>query len=566
MKLDNVKMETVLTEFEYGELPTVTNKPDSETLDFEDRNVGSNLPERIEGDAEIGAELTDTNRYLMISDTDKQNSKTVTITPYGTAEGATHVIFEFDIEYLKSSLKALHDFYLVDDSGKEIHFAELYGYSYSGPAPHIRMYRQIEGKNEFTMMDSAPNVVDRAFYLKGERAGASCTSNTKVQFVVDLESGDVTVTYRMNYSYVYKALTTSVKALKIVSTEAGVSVLTIDNLSAKYVDASAVLDPTPEDFEGNYKSEEISWECTHSDALGLPSSATNLHFDSGISVTYPTGSYTNVHGAIAQVLEENGNKYLNMTAPKRINGRDRAHGLSLSVEKCSYSPNAYVYETDLKLDSVLADGSESQKAYLQIVVRSQTGTYVQYNMTGSVAGKVDLVGLALADWDEWFTLRLEYYPEQEKMQVYVKIGNGSFEYRGDLDRATTSSSAKEGDFSPAVLKGNIASIDISGANDASKGFSFNVDNASLCSTVLEYNGEQTPIVPEGGNTAPDNPGEGGGTNPPVDPPVNPPVVPPVITPDPIIPDVKDPEFDIDDSLLEYNEGITDEENFDEWTN
>jgi hypothetical protein len=306
----------------------------------------------------------------------------------------------------------------------------------------------------------------------------------------------------------------------------------------------------------------------------LASSATNLHFDSGISVTYPTGSYTNVHGAKAVVLEKNGNKYLNMTAPKRANDRDRAHSLTMFTELCTFSPNAYVYETDIKLDSVLEDGSASHRSYLQVIFRNQKGAYIQYNMTGKIPGKVDLVGIPLANWDEWFTLRFEFHPEAEKIQVYVKNSEGGYDYRGDLDVATTSSSAKDGILSPIVLEGNIASADINGANTSSAGFSFNVDNASLSATKLEYKADQTPIPPadsdnpggEGGGVDPtpdpDQPGEGGG-NPTPDPdqPGSGTVTPPTVEPDGIIKDENEPDYG--ENPILGDDGVIDDD-LDEW--
>ena len=568
--LDNVKVENNFSEFTPDAIPTVVPGEDSEMLDFEDRNVGNDLPSRINGDAEIGAELDGSNRYLMIADPDKATQKKVTITPYGSSEDATHLFFEFDIEYLQSTFKKLLDFHILGENGENEHVAYLMGCTYSGPAPHIRMYCQNNG-SKFSMIDSSPNIVDRGFYLKGERDRSSSTKTT-VQIRIDLESGNLTVTYRGQYSYTYENIIDfPVKALRLITGDESASVLAIDNLAARYVNSNAVTDPTPETFEGSYKTEVVTWECTNSNALGLQSSATNLHFDSGISVTYPTGGYTNVHGATAAVLEKNGNKYLNMTAPKRANDRDRAHSLTMFTEYCTFSPNAYVYETDIKLDSVLADGTNSHPSYLQIIFRNQKGAYVQYNMTGKISGKVDLVGIPLANWDEWFTLRLEYHPEAEKIQVYVKNAEGGYDYRGDLDKATTSSSAKDGLLSPAVLAGNIASADINGANTSSAGFSFSVDNTSLSATKLEYNGEQTPVLPEDN----DNPGgEGGGTDPDPDVPgggggdqpdnpgggtVTP--TPPVVEPDGIVKDENAPDYG--DDKPNPGDGEIDE-NLDEW--
>lgn len=564
--LDNIRVENSSAEFTAPAIPTVTPGEDSETIDFEDRNIGNDVPARITGDAEIGAELDGSNRYLMITDPDKATQKNVLIYPYGDREGATHLFFEFDIEYLNSTLKKLLDFHILGEDGESEHVAQLMGYSYSGPAPHIRMYCKTDG-SKFSMIDSAPNVVDRTFYLKGERNVSSATK-AKVQIAIDLESGDLTVTYRGQHSFVYSGIIDfSVKALKLITGEESASTLTIDNLSARFLDASAVKDPTPETFEGSYVTEEVSWDCTHSGALGLKSSATNLHFDSGISVTYPTGSYTNLHGAKVEVLEENGNKYLNMTAPKRANDRDRAHSLAMYAESCTFTPNAYVYEIDLKLDSVLEDGTSSHKNYLQVIFRNSKGAYVQYNMLGKTSGFVDLQGIPLANWDEWFTLRLEYHPEAEKIQVYVKNAEGGYDYRGDLDEAMASSSGKGA--SPAVLEGNVSSADINGANTSSAGFSFNLDNATLSATKLEYKADQTPVLPEENET----PGEGGGEDP-VDPPSggdpdqpNTPgggtVTPPAVEPDGVVKDENEPDYGGD--LPGNGSGGIIDDDLDEWT-
>ena len=529
--LDNLKVERIPAEFEGDALPTVTHGEDKATLNFEDRNVGDDLPERITGDAEIGAEFTNTNRYLLINDTDAKGQNTVYITPYGDKENATHLIFDFDIEYLRSSMGELANFYLVDESGKHYRIAYLNGYNYSGPAPHIRMFCQNKADGGFSMIDGSPNVVDRAFFYRGERNTSSVTK-TKVVFEIDLEAGNVTVTYRGQYSFTYQGMIrTGIDSLKIETSATTTSALTIDNLTANFVNAAAVLDPTPESFENGYTSTDVTWECTHSGALGIVSSATNLTFPSGATAFYSDANTTNSHGATATVIEEeSGNHYLNISAPKRANDRDRAYGLTSLPEKCTFTPNAYVYEVDLKLDSILPDGSKSHTSFMQIVVRSSTGAYVQYNMRGAAAGRVDLERKVIANWDTWFTLRLEYYPEHNVIQLYVKNADGGYDYIGDLTEAIASSD--KNDKTPAVLKGNISSINISGANNASSGFSMNIDNVKLYTTKLEYNGEQTPTTPdlgeigggnddqggsgnEGGTTEPENPGSG--TIPPINP-------------------------------------------------
>ena len=518
---DNIRSENRTLSFTPDEIPTVGGSGSyGATIDFEGSDIGPRLPSGIKGDAEVGARLDGSDRYLEITDLSKEEEKAVTVTPYGNAESATHVRFEMNIEYLKSTFERLSDFYIVDESGKQVCVVYLQGYNYLGPAPHIRAYCK-NSNGVFSMIDSAPNVVDRYYYLRGEgyTSYKGPYSETTLSITVELATGDVTVTYRGMFSATYKNLVTSVSALKIVSGKAGVSVLTIDDLTAEYINENEILSPTPEDFENGYTASEKTWECTHKDALGVASSAWNLSFESGAAVDYADESATNEHGATAKVLEdtETGNKYLNITAPKRINGRDRSHSLRLYTENCTFKPNAYVYEIDLKLDSLLPDGSESHESYLQIIFRGASGQYVQYNMKSSDSGMVNLVGIPLAKWDEWFTLRLEYYTSENVIQVYVKNSEGEYEYRGNLETATASSSKT--DFTPAVLAGSVSSVDINGANNKSNGFSLNIDNAMLSSTKLEYDGEQEIVLPEipTPEPDPDDPGTGGGTTDPDNP-------------------------------------------------
>jgi len=489
---DNIKAEMVPTsasfEFPYPELPTVTPGDDKHNLNFEDRNVGTeNLPDRITGDAEIGAELDGSNRYLQIVDLSADEEKSVIIAPYGSKENADFLIYEFDIEYLTSIASHLSTLYLVDDAGNEFFLFAIKEVPYSGtPFNQIRMFNKTNG-----VMDSAPNVVSRQGYYLG-LGYATPTSETTVKIKVDLNTGTITATYRDKATITYTEANFDAAALKIVSEKTGTSILTIDNLWAEFVSADATYEPTVENFEGNYSADEEKWNCTHSDALGVESSVTNLTFESGITVNYGTGSNTNLHGATASVITgANGNKYVNIFAPKRVGSRDRSHGITLTPETCALTPNGYAFEFDFMADYYLADRTESHKSFFNIIIYSTNGKYVQYTMT-TKDGQIAIGGVVFANWDEWTSVRMEFHAEQHELQLYTKNESGEYVYRGSL---TVSNATDNNNKSLETLEGKIATVSFGGTNDKASGFSFNLDNVYLASTMLTYVEGQTATTP-----------------------------------------------------------------------
>ena len=272
----------------------------------------------------------------------------------------------------------------------------------------------------------------------------------------------------------------------------------LENLFEEVNDEEVKVDPTPENYDGEFTEQIVNWECTNSDHTGSPEqSVTNLYFPSGASAVFTTGSgYANTHGAVARLLadEFTGNKYLNIVAPKRLSDRDRAHGLHLNAQKCVLDPNVFIVETDIKLDSVLPDGTATHTTYLQITLTNDNiGKYVMFIMTANPA-KVTLAGVELADWDTWFKLKIEYYPAEGKIQLYA---DGA--YKGEISEGYQASSASDKSF--ATLGGELTKVSFAGANSTGAGFSMNFDNSMLYGTTGTYVGGREPEVnyPDGPN-------------------------------------------------------------------
>lgn len=281
--------------------------------------------------------------------------------------------------------------------------------------------------------------------------------------------------------------------------------------------------PVTEDFEG----------ATTSNQYG---NGYNVITENGFSAVYSENK-TNNGGATAVVRTDavTGNKFLSVYAPTRAND-ERGHSLKMSVptEMRDY-PNAYVFETSIKLNSV-----STSKGFLEIIFLNQTKgyRYGQINMTTNDDGIVCLAGLPVGYYDEWFDLKLEYYLEVGVIRVY----NNNL-YMGEITTFTSSdkTTAKDVAKLEAVTDFGISVYNASGSA------SFSIDNFATSLTELEYDADRAVdtlpapnpdpdnFVPEplpdeepepepdpnpgtGGGTTPDpNPGTGGGTTPKPDP-------------------------------------------------
>lgn len=251
------------------------------------------------------------------------------------------------------------------------------------------------------------------------------------------------------------------------------------------------VDPSAETFEGDYTSKEETWDCTHASHKGEKTqSVTNLYFPTGVNAVFNAEAiYANTHGAVARVLADatSGDKYLSIVAPKRVSDRDRAHNYVINAQNCVLDPNVYVIETDIKLDSVLPDGTASHGTYLQISLTNDVANkYVMFMMSNNPA-KVTLSGIELGDWDTWFRLKIEYYPAQGVIQLYA---NDTF--KGELKEGYGATSSSDKSF--ASLGDRITKVSFSGANSSTAGFSVNFDNSCLYSMKGKYVAGKVPEV------------------------------------------------------------------------
>ena len=145
----------------------------------------------------------------------------------------------------------------------------------------------------------------------------------------------------------------------------------------------------------------------------------------------------------------------------------------------------------MKLDSVLPDGTASNKQFLNMTIRTseaKTGTgvnYAQFNMTADNYNSVKLDGVKIGNWDEWFSVRFELYlnpdptteSESAVVQVYTKNADGEWKYVNTFTTASTGNLENIQD---------VTSWGFGGANDKSNGYSISYDNSVLYSTSKTY--------------------------------------------------------------------------------
>ena len=261
--------------------------------------------------------------------------------------------------------------------------------------------------------------------------------------------------------------------------------------TAVYPGGDAVIpDPTPEpedpvspttpevyDFEGDYT--------TATRQLENGGSVEEIFFENGVTVAY--GGKANVQGATAEVVTDGDNKYITITAPKRVHDRDRSHQINVELYGDATGAKAYVYEMDLKIDSVLSDGSASNTQYFNLMFYSgdlSDGRYIHYMMseTNGILSIISPDGsVAVAKVDEWFTLRIEFVIADGKAKAFVKNSSGEYDYRGDLPNTSWSAKAGSGNFSG--LGSKVDTVIVSASHNNKAGFSMHIDNLSLTTTA-----------------------------------------------------------------------------------
>jgi len=242
-------------------------------------------------------------------------------------------------------------------------------------------------------------------------------------------------------------------------------IMRMDNLycystSKSYVEG--VFTAVPEDFESKVTVDESG--------VG-----DNLYFDSGFSLLY--GGAANAAGSYAEVLEELGNKFVHIVAKKRVDTKDRGYNVLASLQNVTPNSNAYVYEARLRFDSWSTTGMIAQ-----ILIRQDKNNYGQYNLDNTME-YVGFGGVKIANWDEWFNLKLVHFPTEGVIYVYAKAdGAEDYEYRGSLGDFDTSNAAVGNKIAnlPSLESINIALYNSNG--DAI----LDIDDVMLYNTKLVY--------------------------------------------------------------------------------
>ena len=259
----------------------------------------------------------------------------------------------------------------------------------------------------------------------------------------------------------------------------------LKNTEKTYV-ASPEVNPVIEDFEGSYTPELVEWTCS---SVSETQSAVNLLFKTGISISFSSGnSYSNTQGATAAILTDSlsGNKYVNIYTPKRIASSDRAYGVKILPQVLDSTHSVYVLEADIKLDSTLADGAGSHKSPLNMIIYSNEGKYVQFNMTNNSYADITLGGHQIGYWNEWNSVRMELYTDPDTasdtdtpvIKVYTKNTAGEYEYK--FTYTVTDSAGL------ANLVSGVRDWSINCANSTDYGASLNIDNACLYTSDKAY--------------------------------------------------------------------------------
>ena len=236
------------------------------------------------------------------------------------------------------------------------------------------------------------------------------------------------------------------------------------------------------DFDGSYDEEEKA--LSYSD--GTKSTVTELIFADGSKVNY--GGSTNTHGAVAKVVDG----YLNMSAPKRVHDRDRAHDLTTTLSYTATDYTAYVYEVDIMVPSTLGSVAAYSGAQFMFRPVEGSGLYLQYNMVANSSGMLIMGGVAIASCDEWFTLRLEFLPANNEIRAYVKNDLGYYEYRGSLGAPNGGSGTKD----LAAIENKVGYVSLGALGSKSYAANVSVDNVMLYAAKIDYSFEEIVIAPK----------------------------------------------------------------------
>ena len=288
-----------------------------------------------------------------------------------------------------------------------------------------------EGKYVTLMMDDNSSAV----YIQGVKVG-SWDKWLNLRFEYHHEQGVIQIYENGNFkgtvTNVYGTHTSSnrtVTALGGAIGEVSVSgvndyggfVLGLDNLalySSEKQYSVGVISAILERFESKFTV----------DNSGV---APNIRFESDSDILY--GGATNASGSFAEVREENGNHYVHIENYRRVNSNDRGYNVNTYLQNVEDNANAYVFETRMRIDSWSTTGF-----VMQFSIWQDSNNYGQYNIDNTKE-YFGFGGVKIANWDEWFTMKIVHYPEAGVMQVYAKAdGESEYQYRGSLGDFTTS--------------------------------------------------------------------------------------------------------------------------------
>lgn len=278
--------------------------------------------------------------------------------------------------------------------------------------------------------------------------------NGKGNFVILKDGGAVEVTYTGEASFGGWNVSTYVDGVATTETKKEDS-FTLENSAIITV---KVPEPTvAADFEGAY-TEKVN-TVTYG---GESWTATDLTFGAGYSVNY--GGSANAHGATASVkTDEDGNKYLNISAPSRVHTKDRSHSLTaLTVEKLTKNANVTVLEWSQR-----ANGTNSNFWQLQFS-DSTTGDASHKQDGGYIYGGTyfyqDKNYIYFSDFGEWVDIRIEIYSDLNLIKFYA---NGVYQGCFDAWSSTLNNVSKISDLKIDTIRFNSIS--------SSSGYSTDID-------------------------------------------------------------------------------------------
>ena len=289
--------------------------------------------------------------------------------------------------------------------------------------------------------------------------------NGKGSFVILKNAGNVEITYTGDAVF---------GGWNVSTYENGVATTEVKKDDTFALDKSAIVtvkvpEPTvAADFEGAYTEKEKT--VTYN---GQSWTATDLTFSAGYGVNY--GGSANQHGATASVkTDEDGNKYLNISAPARVHDKDRSHSLTaLTVEKLTKNANVTVLEWSQR-----ANGTNSNFWQLQFSdsttaeeSHKQDGGYIY----GGTYFYQDKNYIYFSDFGEWVDIRIEIYSDLNLIKIYA---NGVYQGYFDAWSANLNNVSKISDLKIDTIRFNSLSSSSGYITD------IDIDNISFYQTYI----------------------------------------------------------------------------------